>query len=225
MSTVFFFPFARQLALAVVGLACAAAVQAAGPMPYNTGVNASGVALGSNAVDAHYSIVGSPAFGPSAYVKTEADGAPIQPGGWLLDSAVSAWITPSASFFFTDVPGVTDQITYRTSFDLTGYIAAGGHLAGRWSADDSGLQIRINGVAVPGVGVTQYDQWTAFSIDAGFVDGINTLEFDTLSTQSPTGLRVEFSESVFAVPEPGSWALFSVGLLGMGSLVRRRSRT
>jgi hypothetical protein len=102
-------------------------------------------------------------------------------------------------------------------------LVARGHLAGRWAADDSGLQIRLNGVAVPGVAVAQYDQWTFFSIDAGFVDGINTLEFDTLSTQSPTGLRVEFSESNFAVPEPGSWALFGAGLLGIASVARRRA--
>jgi hypothetical protein len=223
MTTTFLSTLSRPTSLAVVSLACATAAHAAGPLPYNTGVGATGTPLTSLTVDPHYSIVGSPAFGPQAYARTEADGNPIQPGGWLLDDPESAWITPSTVFFFTDLPGVTDHITYRTTFDLTGYIPAGGFLVGQWSADDSGLQIRINGVAVPGVGVAQYDQWTPFRIEAGFVAGINTLEFDTLSTQSPTGLRVEFSESVFAVPEPGNWALMAAGLLAVATRVRRRT--
>jgi hypothetical protein len=216
-------PVPAVLALALG--AFTAAVHAAGPMPYNTGVGAGGVALGSNAVDPHYSIVGSPAFGPSAFVKTQADGPPIEPGGWLLDSPASAWITPSTTCFFIDVPGVTDQITYRTTFDLAGYIPTGGSLAGRWAADDSGLQIRLNGNVVAGVGVAQFDVWTPFSIGSGFVEGLNTLEFTTLSTQSPTGLRVEFTSSNFTavVPEPGSGAMLAAGLLGLVSVARRRA--
>jgi hypothetical protein len=223
MTTTILSTVSRPIGLAFFGLACATAAYADGPLPYNTGVNATGTPLSSLAVDPHYSIVGSPAFGPQAYVRTEADGNPIQPGGWLLDDSASAWISPSTTFFFNDLPGITDAITYRTTFDLTGYIPTGGELKGQWAADDSGLRIRINGQVVPSVGIAQYDQWTPFTISNGFVNGLNTLEFDTLSTQSPTGLRIEFTSSVFAVPEPGTWALFGAGLLGVAGLVRQRA--
>jgi hypothetical protein len=76
--------------------------------------------------------------------------------------------------------------------------------------------------------VAQYDRWTAFDINAGFIAGINTLEFDTLSTQNPTGLRVEFN-NIFQpvpvpvpVPEPATWALAIAGLAGV-LLARRRA--
>ncbi len=188
----------------------------AGPGPYNTGLDAAGAVLASNAVDPHYQITRPALFGPT-YAKHDADGPPLNAGGWLLDAqgSGSAWLVPSPDFFFGDVPGVTDLITWRTSFDLSGYDFASGHINGRWAADDSGLQIRLNGVSLAGVAVAQHDLWTAFSISGGFVAGVNVLEFDTYSTLNPTGLRVEF-ESVFApVPEPGTWALWAGGLLAL----------
>ena len=72
---------------------------------------------------------------------------------------------------------------------------------------------------VAGIAVAQADAWHSFSIAGGFVAGDNVLVFDTLSTQSPTGLRVE----VTAVPEPGSAALLLGGALVLTLRLRRRS--
>ncbi len=224
---------ALRAALIPAALALSSWAALAGPVVFNTGVDASGTPLSGNAVDPHYTIVNpSPVgpFSPNAYAVRSAD-APtlITPGVWLLDNALSSWLVPVVGVFFADVPGVTDNITYRTSFDLTGYDFATAQIDGQWATDDSGLAIRLNGVAVPGVGVAQHDLWTAFAINGGFLAGINTLEFDTRSTLSPTGLRVEmnghFTPTDNRVPEPGSLALAALAMLALPWQRRRHTST
>jgi hypothetical protein len=203
-------------ALALAAALLAQPAVAANPGPFSTGVDASGARLAQNSVDPHYQIVGSSVFGPAAYAKLS--GAPIDNGAWINNSSASSWLVPAVDFFFTDQPGVTDTITYRTQFDLSSFSAPGWRIDGRWAADDSGLTIRLNGTAVPGVGVAQADQWTSFSISDGILSGLNTLEFTTRSTVSPTGLRVELTTT--AVPEPSAWLLMAAGF-GLLALRRR----
>lgn len=207
--------FPTALALAAAAF-LAAPAQAANPGPFGTGLDASGARLAQDAVDPHYTIMGSAVFGPDAYAKLS--GAPIDNGAWVNDSAASSWLVPATDFFFLDQSGVTDTITYRTTFDLSAFSAPGWRIDGRWAADDSGLTIRLNGAVVPATAVAQADRWADFHITSGILPGLNTLEFTTFSTVSPTGLRVEMTTT--AVPEPGSWALMAMGL-GLVALRRR----
>lgn len=183
---------------------------------FNTGVNATGAPLSGYAVDPHYAIVGSAVFS-SAYASRAADGPPISTNAWLPDTALSSWINPAVGTGFTDQPGMTDALRYETRFTVQPGSEGWVQLAGRWAADDSGLRIWLNGVQVAGVPVAQADAWHAFSITQGFVAGDNVLAFDTLSTVSPTGLRVEVS----AVPEPATVGLVLAGGLLLALRLRR----
>lgn len=200
--------------LAALLLAGSASAQVSGL--FNTGVDAAGNPLAGYQADPHYLIVGHPVFG-TAYASRAADGPPISDGAWLPDTALSSWINPVVGTGFTDQPGITDALRYETHFQVQAGFEGQVQLSGRWAADDSGLRLWLNGVQVAGVPVAQADAWQAFTISSGFVAGDNVLAFDTLSTQSPTGLRVE----VTAVPEPGGLALMLAGGLLVLHRVRR----
>lgn len=189
---------------------------------FNTGVNAGGVSQADNAAELHYLLIApSPTVGVPL-VATSAGGFPIGP--WLSDSAISAWISPTAN----TIDAVGTYI-YRTTFDLTGLDPTTATLNGRWSSDDNGLDILINGVStgqtVPGSG---FASWFAFGVTSGFTATVNTLDFVLTNGGGPTGLRVEVQGSATAingaVPEPGSLALVGCGLLGLVGLgvMRRR---
>ncbi|PZP35066.1 MAG: hypothetical protein DI603_04070 [Roseateles depolymerans] len=182
---------------------------------FNTGVDAAGQPLAGYAPDPHYLIVGNPVFG-TAYASRAGDGSPIDTSAWVADTPISSWINPVPGTGFEDQPGITDALRYETHFQVQAGFEGQVQLNGRWAADDSGLRIWLNGVQVAGIPVAQADTWQSFSISSGFVAGDNLLAFDTLSTLSPTGLRVE----VTAVPEPGGLGLMLAG----GLLVLRRVR-
>jgi hypothetical protein len=186
--------------------------------PFNTGVDATGAPLALNAVDPHYRIVGSTVFGLTAYAAPTA--ITLINGAWVNSPSPSTWLVPSTDLLFIDQPGLTDTIRYQTDFDLSATQAPGWRIDGRWAADDSGLTIKLNGLALTGLAVAQADKWTLFSITSGILPGLNTLEFITFSTVSPTGLRVEMLTT--AVPEPETWGLMLAGLTGMTLLARRR---
>lgn len=204
-------------------LSAALALPAAAQTPYvtglyNTGVAAGGSLLSGYAVDPHYTIVGHPVFG-TAYAARLGDGSPIDTGGWLGEPGVSSWINPVIGTSFLDQPGITDDLRYETRFTVQAGHEGQIRIVGRWAADDSGLAILLNGVPVFNGPAADNASWRDFRIETGFVAGDNVLAFDTRSTQSPTGLRVEMLAS--AVPEPTSLSLLLAG--GLLLVLRRRS--
>ncbi|MBI1369593.1 MAG: hypothetical protein GC162_13180 [Planctomycetes bacterium] len=182
---------------------------------YNTGVNDSGVALADNALDTHWRLVSTPAGAVdiAPVVAAGSAGFPIPP--WLGDTSASAWITPA-----NDTNGVPGSYTWQTTFNLDNAVA---YITGRFAVDNDVTAIILNGTTLltnPGSG---FGAWINFTLDSGFVAGLNTLQFvvNNGSPTGPTGLRVEFlSASVAVVPTPGA---LSAGLVLMSMvLVRRR---
>ena len=133
------------------------------------------------------------------------------------------------------VSPVGDYI-FRTTFNLSGFDAGTATISGNWWVDNYGPQILINGVAVtiafndlpvnnlyPGAPIR------SFTINTGFIAGINTLDFvvnnfgGTDGQQNPVALRVEMMGDADPLPEPGTLALLGVAVLAAGLTRRRRA--
>ena len=209
----------RKVSLAAIAVALLAATQASAAPGYfetfNTGVDDSHQVLANGATETHYTAFDLNWGGTvSQYVETSEVGWPIAPNGpWLGDSNTSRWIGPSdqSNWFYYD---------YQTTFTLTDYEAARAFINGRWSTDDYGFDILINGQST-GNWAGEFSNWYDFSVTSGFVAGTNTLDFIVYNTGGPGGLRVEMSGGV---PEPASWAMMLGGFGLVGGALRSRRK-
>jgi hypothetical protein len=72
------------------------------------------------------------------------------------------------------------RMTFRTHFDLSGFDASSARIEGQITADDFIAEIRLNGqkIAVPRGARDEllFEKWLPLIIEAGFVEGRNTLE-------------------------------------------------
>ncbi|MGH9838433.1 MAG: LamG-like jellyroll fold domain-containing protein [Blastocatellia bacterium] len=173
--------------LAILGLALTVPAYADNITLFNTGATAEG------SVDPHYTLIQSadPAYpGPNAFVVLST-GYPL-PSPWIPNSATSKWIAPQAN---QSGGGASGLYIFRTTFDLTGLNPSTAMITGQWTTDNNGVDIRINGVSTGFI--TPFEAFSQgffpFTINSGFVAGINTLDFVVNNGGLPIGLRVEMS--------------------------------
>ena len=171
---------------------------------YNSGVDNNGGLLADGIVDPHYRLIQStdPAFpGPNAWVAQVRDFL-LLPGNWMPNGPRSKWIGPRS-----DVVTGTRGGTYvwRTTFDLTKLDPRTALITGLWASDNLGVDIRINGTS-SGISNSadefRFRAFSPFTINSGFVSGVNTLDFvvQETVTGTPTGLRVELGGTAKLLP-------------------------
>lgn len=192
----------------VMSLGLTAAQAATIPNLANTGAG-----LSAGAADTNWAI-------SNTLGGTQSDAVVIQnniPGTWLDNDATSRWIWETSNGQPVNVARF-----FTTTFDLTGLNASTASITGRWSADNKGNDIFINGVSTGQETTSGFVDWTDFAINSGFVSGINTLTFKVTDVGSIAGFRAEIqSATAAAVPLPAG-ALFL--LTGLGGLAAFRVR-
>jgi len=206
---------------AILATANIAAFSAAIPV-FNTGVNNSGGLLGNATIDSHYALISAPSPYTAAYTGTGTDTLGSNP--YLDDGPNSRWINPSG--WMGEWLAAANYL-YRTTFSLSGLIPSSASLSLNIASDNS-CKVFLNGVDT-GIltSATGFSSFAAFSINSGFLAGLNTLDFAlnnavdlSVGNFNPTGLRVELNGTANVVPEPTSVAL--IGLGGMMLFALRR---
>jgi hypothetical protein len=219
----------NRVVLCTIALFVARSTQAAFALNdlYNTGVDASHSVRADGATpDLHYALVAVPGGTPITVVRRAIGGFPIPP--YLGDNNLSAWIGPNNDHQLDSPPGDYD---FRTTFVLLPSEVATASISGRWSSDNDGVFIKLNGVAVSGpTDFAQFTDWAAFNITSNFLPGPNTLDFVVHNGGSgpgnndpnafgnnPTGVRVEMFG---AVPEASSMLVFGLtSIMALGAVV------
>lgn len=185
--------------------------------PFNTGENTNLTLATMGVADPHYTAVGSTVF-----VLSAPNGGWVGPGAGVIAQYVGPDTGDGSSFM-----GGVYTLDYLVSFDLTGFDPATVSLSGKWSTDNLGNNIFVNGTAT-GNTSSGFGSLSSFTINSGFIAGVNTLDFKWSNQGGPGGILVEFNSATgtaSGVPEPSSVFLFSAGLAGLwltGRFARRR---
>ena len=179
------------------------------PIPvFGTGYLPGGPGLAApGAADGNFTLIACPpgACGTVPFI-TLTGGYPFPP--WMPNTAAAQWIGPDAAGDEnrTDATGL---YVYRQTFDLTAFDLSTVTLDGAFAADNSSL-IQLNGAPV-GPASPTYTATTPFTLNSGFRQGINTLDFlvtnDPPYGVNPSGLYVELRAT--GVVSPLDFALFA----------------
>jgi hypothetical protein len=159
-------------------------------------------------------------------------------GVYLADNVgASRWLAPNP----VSSTETTGTYTYRTTFNLAGFVASSLVLYLDVSADNA-FQVLVNGNPLNpnftnancntsgNVGPLCYQVWTSRSItnamvSGGWLPGLNTIDFVVTNNDStsPTGLRVQAigNADLAPIPEPATLSLIGFGLIGLGAVRRR----
>jgi hypothetical protein len=182
---------------------------------FNTGVSSTGAVLADGSIDANYTNPGNTVFVAPAYAT------------WIDPGPSAKYVAPDTNQGrdFGDVAGVY-TLDYLTTFDLTGFDPATVSIVGRWSTDNTGNDILVNGHSTGNTN-NSFISFTGFSLSGSsgfFTSGINTLDFNWSNTGMPGGLLVIFDSATANSPEPASMILIGAGLTAL-ALIGRRKRS
>jgi hypothetical protein len=193
---------------------------------YGTGLSVNGELLTPGAIDAHYSIVSAPSgsgLGPSAFVALDTTPYPFG-GWWLANGTNSQWIAPAANQDGA-MPG--GDYDYQTTFDLTGIDPSTFLITGQWAVDDAAY-VLVNEQPTGLVNTGGWSQFSPLSISAGFISGVNTLDFIVSNIGDPglngSGIQVQLSGSQVPEPTTACLSIAALGSMTIGYLRRPRSR-
>jgi len=136
------------------------------------------------------------------------------------------WIGPAAdqSNATRSTSCCSGMDVYQMTFSLAGFNPSTASLSVGFLVDNA-IVVTLNGTTVfsDGNGASTLDTVpNSFAINSGFIGGTNTLDFEVINGNGPTGLDIGVSGSATpvgaATPEPAAAMLMGLGLLGIAML-------
>jgi hypothetical protein len=183
----------------------------------NTGVDSLGNLVAAGAAASFWTLTAEPA---GATETIGSDAFRYHNPAYFADTATAAWVAPTAS----GNAGAGGDYTYSLTIDLTGLNPLTASISGIFGTDNDG-SIFLNGNApVATTAFAGFGSTTNFTINSGFVAGLNTIHVTMDNGGDPTAFFVQFSSAtaapLSAVPEPGAIVLTLAGLAGLALRLR-----
>jgi hypothetical protein len=159
-------------------------VQEVVPGHINTGIGVDGLALLPGQIDPTFKII----VNPDAPGVQDAIVQSGNPGAWIANSATAQWIGPRENTAAAagaptadggEAPGV---YVYRTTLDLTTFDVDTVEITGKWSSDNNGVEIRVNGTPVgfPNTTGNTFATLVPFAINNSAFPGLLTTGTNTI---------------------------------------------
>lgn len=191
---------------------------------HNTGVNTSDVLVSPGAQTSHWTLLSAP---PGASETPGQNAFRHFNGAYAPDSATSAWVSMAAS----GNASVSGFYVYQLLVDLTGVDPSTAVITGQFATDNDGF-IRVNGGANAATSTFGgFGTLTNFTLNSGFVAGMNSIQVGANNAGNPTAFRVQFTSataSPIQVPTMPEWFLLILALILVSTIVitlRRRTET
>ncbi|MEQ1885988.1 MAG: hypothetical protein ABL967_13070 [Bryobacteraceae bacterium] len=189
----------------------------------NTGVNVSNTLVSSGASTAFWTLSSKPG-GASQAIGSN----PFRyfNGAYASDTVAAAWVSPGSD----GTAGVGGVYTYDLSVDLTGFDPATASISGTFSTDNEGsIYLNSDNPVATNSGAA-FGSMHAFTLNSGFVAGLNTIHVTVNNAGDPTAFIVQFSSAtatpnVPGVPVPASVWLTIAGLTLVGFYMGYRHRS
>jgi hypothetical protein len=162
---------------------------------FSSGLDASGAPVAGGLPDPHYEVTASadPLYPAPVAATVFLDAYPVQAGIYMLNDARSKWISVSSNSVSPAEGGYVFRTTFVFPTDMDPDAA---RITGRWSMDNDGMAILLNGVNTGVPATAGFQSFTSFTITNGFNFGTNTIDFVISNSPpgaSPMGFRVEIS--------------------------------
>ena len=188
---------------------------------FNTGVSANGTLLSAGTSDSHYNLIYNPDGASEIATATTPNSA------WVSNTRSAGWISPGAS---GNTAWNAGYYAYEATLNLTGYDPATAVLTGALAADDA-VFVYLNHSASPLIISSGFSSLSAFTINSGFVSGLNYVDFLVVNNSGPTGLLVANTSATATAnatatalaPEPAALLLVATGILVAGMVIRLKS--
>jgi hypothetical protein len=188
---------------------------------HNTGVDDADALVAAGATSAFWELVAAPEGAPEPL---GSNPYAFLHGAYASNTLTSQWVSQGS----LGNAGAGGFYVYGLDIDLTGLDHTSAVITGLFSTDNDGF-IRLNGgAAVATTGFADFGSMHGFTINSGFVAGLNTIEVGVNNGGNPTAFHVQFlradsePETNGSVPEPTTLTLLGAGLTAAGAAARRR---